>query len=69
MKTHQGLKKRFRKTKPKSGKVKLVHQSKGRGSRHLKTKQTNKRKRRIRTTKKIKQNKSLKRAVAKFKTN
>ncbi|MBU0975386.1 MAG: 50S ribosomal protein L35 [Patescibacteria group bacterium] len=67
MKTHQGLKKRFRKTRPKKGEAKFAHQSKGRGSRHLKTKQSNKRKRRIRTIKKISQNKSMKRAFSAFK--
>ena len=36
MKTHKGISKRFKKSNPKKGKFKLTHQSKGRGSRHLK---------------------------------
>lgn len=63
MKTHQGLKKRFRKTKPKKGKFKLTHQSKGRGSKHLKSKQRNSRKRRIRQTKDTIITKNLERAL------
>ena len=47
-KTHKGISKRFRTTNPKSGKGKLVHQSKGRGTKHLKTKQSNAQRRRIR---------------------
>lgn len=48
MKTHKGIAKRFKKSNPKKGTAKLVRQSKGRGSKHLKTKQSNPRKRRIR---------------------
>lgn len=49
MKTHQGIKKRFKITKPRKGKAKAIRQSKGRGSKHLKTKKSNPRKRRINT--------------------
>lgn len=63
MKTHQGLKKRYKKTNKKRKKSKLLRQVKGRGSSHLKTKQTNPRKRRIKLTKKAVLNNSLIRAV------
>jgi ribosomal protein L35 len=63
MKTHQGLKKRFNKSKPKNGKMKIKRQSKGRGSKHLKTKQSGERRRRIRQTKKAAITKNLERAI------
>jgi ribosomal protein L35 len=63
MKTNKGIFKRFKITKPKKGTPKLVHQSKGRGSRHLKTKQTNKRKRRIRQRSVVRNPKKFKRIV------
>jgi len=62
-KTHKGIAKRFKKTKSKRGGTKFMRQSKGRGSRHLKTKQTNKRKRRIRRKKIITNPKLTKRLL------
>lgn len=67
MRSHKGISKRFKKSNPKKGKIKLLRQSKGRGSKHLKTKQTNARKRRIRKVKKTKTSKSLKRATRSLK--
>jgi ribosomal protein L35 len=63
MKTHQGIKKRFKKSHPKKRKFKLTRQSKGMGSKHLKTKKSNSRKRRIRQRKSTVIVKTLERAV------
>lgn len=63
MKTHQGIKKRFKKTNPKNGNYTLLHQSKGRGSKHLKSKQSNPRKHRIRKARETIKTKNLKRTV------
>lgn len=49
MKTHQGAKKRFKITNPKekNKRPKVVRQTKRQGSRHLRTKMSNKRKNRL----------------------
>jgi ribosomal protein L35 len=66
-KTHKGIAKRFKKSHPKKGMGKLTRQSKGRGSKHLKTKQSNPRKRRIRRTVEAEITKSLKRVARRIK--
>jgi ribosomal protein L35 len=63
-KTLQTIAKRFKKTHPKKGRAKLIHQSVGRGTKHLKTKQSNARKRRIRQVAKYKINKSVRRVMS-----
>lgn len=63
MKMHKGIKKRFKLAKSKRGKMKLKRQSKGRGSKHLKSKQSNSRKRRIKQVKKGFITKNLKRVI------
>lgn len=68
MKTHQGLKKRFKLSKPKKGTALIKRQSKGRGSKHLKTKKSNPRKRRINKTKDFPITKNLKRILKTIKS-
>jgi len=67
MKTHQGIKKRFKLSKPKKGVAVIKRQSKGRGSKHLKTKKANPRKRRINVKKDFPITKNLKRILGTLK--
>ena len=67
MKTHKGLAKRFKLSKPKKGRPKIMRQRKGMGSKHLKSKKSNPRKRRIRQTTSYKYSKSVKKAIQQLK--
>jgi hypothetical protein len=66
MKIHQGINKRLKISNPKKGKPKITHQSQGRGSKHLKTKQSNERRRRVSRKLDIKLNDNLKRLINNF---
>lgn len=66
LKTHQGVKKRFKvKKKKKSGESDLTveRRKKGRGSNHLKTKKTNPYKRRRKEPATLKLNKNARKAI------
>jgi hypothetical protein len=66
MKIHQGVKKRLQMSNPKKGKPKITHQSQGMGTKHLKTKQSNERRRRVRRKLDIKLSDNLKRLINNF---
>lgn len=55
VKTNKGFAKRLKLSKPKNGKPILKKQSKGRGTKHLRTKQRNSKKRRIKVPSKLAQ--------------
>jgi len=63
MKTHKGIKKRIRASKPKRSNFRIKRQSKGRGSKHLKSKQSNARRRRIKQVTDIYVSKTFKRVI------
>lgn len=66
MKTHQGIRKRIKKSKTKKGKIRIKRQSKGRGSKHLKSKQSNARKRRIKQVSDIYISKTFERIIKSY---
>jgi len=63
LKQHKGIVKRFKISNPKKGSGKLKKQSIGTGCKHLKTKQSNPRKRRIRKPRNITAVTSLKKSL------
>jgi ribosomal protein L35 len=69
MKIHRGLAKRFKLSKPKRGKAKIVRQKKGMGSKHLKTKKSGERRRRLRQSTTLNSNsQNVKKAVRALKS-